>query len=314
MGRLVASVGDANVDLLARVPAVPQRGEEVLIERVQRRAGGSAANFSAAVSRLGFGSGFLGRVGDDSFGRFLVEEFKKDGVEISQLQVDEEAATGFVLVLVTSEGERTMFGFRGANSRFSLEGVDPSYLGRLKALHISGYALLEGPQRVAAQKLLKLARREGILVSLDVGITPARRIAPRLRSILRFVDLLFLNELEASLLMGAKSPRLAAKLAHKAGAKTVVLKLGGKGCLVITPQAEGHHPSFPVKIKDTTGAGDAFDAGFVVGLIQGWDVEEAARFANAVGALSATKVGARTALPTARKVKAFLNRFSGGRR
>lgn len=309
MKALVASVGDANVDFIAPIPFFPKRGGEALIDRLEMRAGGSAANLSVAVSRLGLRSGFIGRVGDDSFGNFLIDEFKKEKVDISQLQVDEEIGTGLTFILVTEGGERTMFGFRGANAYLSPNEIDMNYIQNADAFHISGYSLLRDPQRKATLKALERAKRAGILVSFDAGVLPAMKAADLLRSTLASVDLLFLNELEAVSLAGIKNPEKAARHALKLGPKIVALKLGEKGCLVLTEKGEIRSPAFEVRVADTTGAGDAFDAGFLAGVIEGWDLKKVARFANAVGALSVMKVGARAALPTMGEVEEFLRRF-----
>lgn len=309
MKRSVLAVGDANVDLIARITLFPKRGGEVLLERLERRAGGSAANFSVAVSRLGLSSGFIGRVGDDSFGRFLIDEFKREKVNVDQLQVDKEIGTGLTFILVTEDGERTMFGFRGANVYLSADEIDASYVQNADVLHISGYSLLRDPQRGAALKILDRAKRAGTFISFDAGILPTMKVANLLRTVLRSVDLLFLSETEAKLLMGVKNPEKAARCALKLGPKIVALKLGERGSLVLTEGKEIRSPAFDVKVADTTGAGDAFDAGFLIGVTEGWDHEKAARFANAVGALSAMKVGARAALPTIGEVEGFLRRF-----
>jgi len=305
----VVSVGDANVDLIAPVPFFPEKGGEVLIDRLETRAGGSAANLSVAVSRLGLMSGFIGRVGNDSFGRFLTNEFKKEKVNISQLQVDEEIGTGLTFILVTQDGERTMFCFRGANVHLSPDEIDINNIRGKDVLHISGYSLLRGPQRKAALKALELAKKEGVLVSFDAGVYPAMKATDLVLSTIKSVDLLFLNELEAASLTGIKNPEKSAKRALKLGPNVVAMKLGKGGCLILTEEEKIFSPAFNIKVVDTTGAGDAFDAGFLAGIIEGLDIKMAARFANAVGALSTMKVGARSALPNRWKVERFLRRF-----
>lgn len=137
----------------------------------------------------------------------------------------------------------------------------------------------------------------------------AIKTADRVRRALKFVDLLFLNEIEAKLLTDIKNIEKAAKHTLKMGPKIVALKLGKKGCIILTEEKKIYSSAFNVKVADTSGAGDAFDAGFLTGVIKGWDLKKAARFANAVGALSTMKVGARSALPNRREVRRFLRRF-----
>jgi ribokinase len=307
MGKLILALGDANVDLIAPVKGLPEEGGEVLLRRLEWRAGGSAANFSVAIARLGLSSGFVGCVGDDAFGRFLVEDFKREGVDISQLQIDREVMTGLAFVLVSRRGERTMFGYRGANVRLSAERLDLDYIRGAKVLHVSGYALLEDPQRRAALAAMREAKEAGAFVSLDVSI-PAARGARALLSSLKLVDLLFLNEREAASLVGARRAEDSARRILGLGPTMVALKRGRKGCLVATERETLRSPAFPVRAMDTTGAGDAFDAGFVFGIVKGWGTERAARLANAAGALCAEQIGARSGLPNMRELMDFLRR------
>ncbi len=304
----VVAVGDANVDLVAPVAFLPSKGKEVWARRLEEHAGGSAANLSAGVARLGLNSGFIGRVGDDPFGHFLIEEFKKEGVDISQLQVDKKVGTGLMFIAITEDGERTMYGFRGANVNLSANEINMDYIRSASVLHVSGYTLLGGTQREVALKILGVAREAGVFVSLDVGTLTAVEAVDRVRQILQFIDLLFLNEFEAKRLAHTEDPESAAESISGSGTKIVALKRGGKGCYVLSERERIRSPAFSVKVEDTTGAGDAFAAGFLVGVVEGWELKEIARFANAVGALSVTKVGARSALPTRQEVEEFLGK------
>ena len=305
----VVAVGDANVDLIAPVESFPGKGGEVSTGKLHKCAGGSAANLCVALARLGQDSRFIGRVGDDSLGRFLIDNFRKEKVNISQLQIDEKVGTGLQFIAITRDGERTMYGFRGANIYLSADEIDMGSVKNSRVLHISGYALLSDPQRKTTIKILKVARGAGALVSLDVGVLPATKVANRVHSILRSIDILFLGELEVSALVGTKKPEKAAKDLLKFGPKIVALKLGRKGCFILTEMERVRSPAFPIKVVDTTGAGDAFDAGFLTGVIGEWGLKRTARFANALGSLSTTKIGAQSALPNRREVKRFLRRF-----
>jgi len=302
----VATVGDAIVDLIAPIASLPSKGEEVWIRQLEKCAGGSAANVAVGVARLGLNSGFVGRVGDDPFGHFLIDEFKREGVDISQLQIDEKVGTGLMFIIVTPDGERTMHSFRGANVNLSADGIDMDYIKNVGALHVSGYTLLSETQRSAAMRILETAERAEVLVSFDVGVLTAIEAADRMRSVLRSIDLLFLNEFEAARLARVKDPEKAAERILKSGAKMVALKRGGKGCLILKRGEKIYSPAFRVRVVDTTGAGDAFAAGFIVGILEGWKLEKISRFANAVGALAVARIGARSALPTRREVEEFL--------
>lgn len=303
----VIALGDANVDLIASAEFLPARGEEILIRNLEMHAGGSAANLAVALSRLGVKSGFIGKVGEDLFGRFLVKHFRREGVDISQLRISSEASTGLVFCIITNDGERTMFTSRGVNVNLSLDEINVEYIKGADVLHLSGYALLRDPQRSAALKALEAAKEGKLFISLDVGVLTPMKVGNLVRSILGSVNLLFLNELEAKWLTGA-GPRSAAEKLLKLGLDMVALKLGPKGCLILTKEGRVSLPAFAVRAVDSTGAGDAFNAGFLTGLMEGWGLEEIARFANAAGALKVTKLGATSALPTRREIEDFMKR------
>jgi len=305
----VVAVGDANVDLIAPVKSFPGKGGEVSTDKLHNCAGGSAANLCVALARLGLNSRFIGRVGDDPFGRFLIDNFRKEKVDISQLQIDEKVGTGLQFIAITRDGERTMYGFRGANIYLAADEINMNPVKSSRIFHISGYALLRDPQRKTTMKILKVARGAGALISLDVGVLPATRATNRVCSILRYVDILLLGEREASALVGAKKPEKAARDLLKFGPKIVALKLGEKGCFILTEMERVRSPAFSIKVVDTTGAGDAFDAGFLTGVIREWGLKRTARFANALGSLSTTRIGAQSALPNRREIKRFLRRF-----
>lgn len=302
---LIITMGDANVDLISSVESLPAEGEEACVRQLEMHLGGSAVNVAVGASRLGVRSGFVGKIGGDLFGRFLTERLQKEGVDISQLRTGDEASSGLIFSMITKDGERTMFAFRGANTYLSPEEIDESYIRSAKMFHLSGYSLLRNPQRKAALKALEAAREGGLSISLDPGLLTSRDAAHHVRSILKHVNQIFLDKSEAKQLIGG-GPKNAARKLLKLGPEIVVLKLGAKGCFVLTEKKCVSATAFNVRAVDTTGAGDAFDAGFLVGLGEKWDLERIAQFANAVGALQATKVGGTSAIPTRREVERFI--------
>jgi ribokinase len=233
-------------------------------------------------------------------------------MDISQLRTGDEALSGLTSSMITRDGERTMFAFRGANAYLSPEEIDESYIRSAKMFHLSGYSLLRNPQRKAALKALEAAREGGLSISLDPGLLTSKEAAHHVRSILKHVNQIFLDKSEAKQLIGAP-PKNAARKLLKLGPQIVVLKLGAKGCFVLAEKKRVSAAAFSVRAVDTTGAGDAFDAGFLVGLREKWDLEKTARFANAVGALKVMKVGAASAMPTRQEVGEFIKGRRGER-
>ncbi|KXB03554.1 hypothetical protein AKJ47_01635 [candidate division MSBL1 archaeon SCGC-AAA261G05] len=305
------TVGDANVDFIVSVNSLPEKGGETRVPTFEMHAGGSAANTCVAAQRLGLKSGFIGRVGSEFFGRFLKREFRKEGVDISQLQTDGKVNSGFMFIMTTPDGERTMLCSRGANTRLALREIDTDYVKDTNNLHISGYSFLEPPQRDAVRQVVKVAENEDCQISLDPGILALKESLEEIESIMPSVDLLFLNKRELRILSDIEDIEVAGRQFLEMGPSTVVLKLGGEGCLALAKGRKSFAKAFPINIVDTTGAGDAFDATFIVGLERGWDLNKITKFANATGAISATKIGARSALPTFSEVEKFLSGEAG---
>lgn len=198
----VVALGDINVDVIAHIPRYPPQGGDGLAERMSVHSGGSAANTAIALARLGLDVGLIGRIGEDPLAEWALEELTEAGVDLSAVQRDPEAMTGLMFIAVTPDGERTMFGYRGANARTDPNLLDEAYIAGARLLHLSGYALLEAPQREAALRALEMAHRAGLRLTLDVGLEAATRLAGEIKSLLSRVDLIFSTLIEAKRLTG----------------------------------------------------------------------------------------------------------------
>ena len=337
----VVALGDINVDVIAHIPRYPSPGGDGLAERISVHGGGSAANTAIVLARLGLDVGLIGRMGEDPLAEWALEELREAGVDLSAIQRDPEAMTGLMFIAVTHDGERTMFGYRGANARTDPDLLDEAYITGARLLHLSGYALLEAPQREAALRALEVARGAGSIISLDVGLEAATKLAGEIKSLSSRLDLVFSTLIEARRLTGCgdKWSRLRGEISptrqrvlsapkhwrdHLSedaegavgqllgwGVGAVALKLGAQGCLVGTRDEVFAVPAFAVKVKDTTGAGDAFDAGFIFGRLKGLGWRESALLANALGALAAAVEGAGGSLPGREDARAFLRERLG---
>jgi len=307
----VVTLGDINLDIIAHISYYPPSGGDGLAQQASMHSGGSAANTAIALARLGVETGLIGRVGKDPMAEWALAELAEAGVELSAIQRDEEAMTGMMFIAVTPDGERTMFGYRGANARTSPALLDESYIASASLLHLSGYALLEEPQRDAALLALEMAHRAGLAVSLDLGLEATLKRTEEVRDLLPQIDLLLLTLAEAERLTGCRDAEEAAKRLLSCGAKAVALKLGERGCLISSEEGNLPVPAFSVEVKDTTGAGDAFDAGLIFGRLKGLGWRESAVLANALGALAASVEGAGGSLPGRREVCAFLEEHEG---
>ena len=302
----VVTLGDINVDIIAFIPRYPSPGGDGLAERVEAHSGGSAANTATVLANFGVDVGIIGRVGRDAFAEQALARLAEAGVDLSCIQRDDEFITGIMFIPVTPDGERTMFGYRGANSRLDPALLNEGYIAQADVLHLSGYALLAEPQRSAAQQAVEMARRAGVAISLDVGLEAAARATEEVRALLSLVDLIFPNQAETRHLTGSNDVREAVKALLGYGIETVALKLGERGCAVGSEGKIFSVPTFAVEVRDTTGAGDSFDAGFILGRLRGLGARESAILANALGALAASTVGAGDALPGPEKAQELL--------
>lgn len=303
----VIALGDINVDVVAHISCYPQPGGDGVAHQAHLYSGGSAANTVLVLARCGIDVGLIARVGRDALAAQTLVELTDAGVDGCQIQYDPDLMTGVMFVAVTPDGERTMFGYRGANVRLDPALLRPAEIARASVLHISGYALLESPQRDAAHRALDIARQAGLKVSLDVGVEAAQRLNHEIRNLLPLVDWIFPSQLEAEYLIGPTTGSQAVVERFLSyGLEVVVLKLGEMGCEIGTCDGVFSVPAFNVGVQDTTGAGDCFDAGFIASRLGGLSWRASGLLANALGGLAATVVGAGESLPGPAEVIQFL--------
>jgi ribokinase len=309
----VIALGDINVDFIAHIPYYPQPGGGGVARQARLYSGGSAANTALVLARCGMDVGLIARVGRDALAAQTVVELLEAGVDGRQIQYDPDRMTGTMFVAVTPDGERTMFGYRGANAKLDPALLLPTEIARASVLHISGYALLESPQRDAAYRALDIARQAGLKVSLDVAVEVAQSLGSEVRSLLPLVDWIFPNELESELLVGHAPGPQAVEEFLSYGLEAVILKKGEAGCVIGTGDAVFSVPAFNVEVQDTTGAGDSFDAGFIAGRLSGLGWRTSGLLANALGGLAASVVGAGVSLPGPGEVIEFLEQRAADR-
>lgn len=285
-------IGDINLDVIAFHRSFPSEGCEEIAERAFVRHGGSGANIAHTLSILGVDVIMLGCVGKDPVGEFLVEGLQKAGVDTSLVQRTEEAS-GIVYVLVTGSGERTMLAYRGANKYLRHEEIPANLLDNITLLHISGYSLLEGEQRRTALKLLEA--RTNHPFTLDMCMPLARN--PSVLDILAGrLECLFINMQELQELSRYNDVKTPSDIVSRLGC-TVVLKKGSGGCEIYTTDNKSFKVLSPAtEVVDTTGAGDAFAAGYIYELLKGSPPLICGETAVRLGAAAASTVGGRITL------------------
>jgi len=304
----IVVVGSLNMDFVVGVRELPAPGETVLGSNFQMFPGGKGANQAVAAAKLGGQSvavRMIGRVGYDFFADHLKASLAAAGVDVTAVHATKTQATGVALISVDRAGQNSIVVASGANGELAaadVEAMRPVFRGARIALF-----QLETPLDTVAGALA-LARQEGLTTILDPA--PAQPLSWEL---LAQVDILTPNESEALGLLGRPparvSPREATEMAEalrRMGPKTVIVKLGDQGCLAHDGAAAAHVAGFAVEVRDTTAAGDTFNAALAVALAEGAPMMHALRFANAAAAISVTRPGAQASAPSRREVDAFL--------
>src|SRR5262245_2227892 len=288
----VVCLGILVADAVGRpVDGLPPTGTLGAIGEITLQAGGCALSTASALARLGLGSAVAGLVGEDALGDFLLARLDERGVDRRGVRRDPAVATSASLVLVGSSGERTFLHVAGASARLRAEDLDREALFAGRALHVGGALLMESLDGEPTAALLAEARDRGVTTSLDTAFDPTGRWS-RALPCLPHLDLMTPSLTEARGVSGEREPAAVAAWLRARGVARVALTMGADGCWASGEGFEGHLPGLPVAAVDGTGAGDAFAAGLLFGTLAGWPLERAARFANAVGALATTAVGA----------------------
>ncbi|MGD0438721.1 MAG: ribokinase [Bryobacteraceae bacterium] len=303
--------GSLNMDFVVAVDRLPAPGETVLGGDFRMIPGGKGANQACAAAKLGSGDTavrMIGRVGYDVFGDHLKASLSAAGVDVRAVHATRSEATGVALISVEKSGQNSIVVAPGANHALAageVEAMRPLFAGARLALF-----QLESPIDTVAAAL-RVAREAGARTILDPA--PAQPLPAEL---LAAVDILTPNENEALLLLGRPPGRVeldqAAALARfllDLGPRAVVLKLGDRGCYYRDSNTELFSAAFSVPARDTTAAGDVFNAAFAVALAEDRSIAEALRFANAAAAISVTRPGAQASVPSRSEVDQFL---SGG--
>jgi ribokinase len=307
----IVVVGSLNMDLVVEVPVIPQPGETVLGNNFATYPGGKGANQAVAAARLGADVSLIGRVGDDAFGEQLLANARAEGVDVSHVGIDENAASGVAMISVDAKGQNSIAVASGANFELTAEHVAEAW-SSLSAVDMVVMPLETPPETIATAA--KLAKDSGVRVVLNPA--PARPLDDEL---LARIDVLIPNEHEAGHLSGlsvtsAEEATLAGQHLIERGVGNVVITLGGLGALILTGASGdanvSHIRPHQVEVLDTTAAGDSFVAGLAVALGEGNSLEDAAAFANAAGAITVTRIGAQPALATRDEVKRLLQHNS----
>jgi sugar/nucleoside kinase (ribokinase family) len=298
--------GNIVVDILVRPVEAFNWGTTTWVHSIEQNLGGNGANTSYTLGMLGVPVRLLGMAGRDAFGEQALSILRSGAVDLS-FTGRSQAPNSASICPVNAEGNRLFLHSVGSSVEVFPEPIEftPELLDGMSHFHMANLFAL--PQmRLRAWESIARARQAGLTTSLDTGWDARGRWLKDIAPCLPYADLLFLNQDEARMLSGAADPNQAARRMRELGAHDVVIKLGADGCAVYTAEGAARYPGFEVEAVDTTGAGDCFVGGFLAALSEGGAYKDAARFANAVGALSVQKLGAINGVRTRAETEAWL--------
>lgn len=304
MSPKILVIGELNVDIVATgLRSAPEMGTEILADDCELTLGSASAIFAAGTARLGHNVTFVSHVGRDYFGDFCIKALRQTGVATRHVIRKADEKTG-VTIALSSKRDRALVTHAGAVATLTSDCIDEALMKRHNHLHLTSYYLQKALQPSFAD-IFRRAKALGLTTSLDPNSDPSNNWSKSINSVLRYTDVLFVNEREASQLTRSRTPKAALKIL---GTKVpcAVIKRGPRGALAIQDGAIASDSGFKVTAIDTTGAGDSFDAGFTFAYLHKKQLSECLRIGNACGALSATRVGGTAGQPTEPELQAFL--------
>jgi sugar/nucleoside kinase (ribokinase family) len=300
----VIVVGELNADLIVSGDVTPAFGQvEQLVDDASLVLGSSSAIFACGAARLGLRVAFIGKVGDDALGQFVLRELGRHSVDSAGVVVDSSLKTGLTVILSRID-DRAILTYPGSIAALRYAEIDRGLLARGRHVHLGSYFLLDA-LRPDVPRLFQDAHALGLSVSLDTNYDPQETWDGGLHETLRHVDIFLPNQ--AELLAITHQADIAAALATlRDSVPTVGVKLGSRGAQALHAGQVVDASAIEVAAVDTTGAGDSFDAGFVYGHLAGWTVADTLRMACVCGALSTRALGGTAAQATLAEAQALL--------
>ena len=294
----IVGLGEVVLDWVAEVPHFPKPDEKIDALSENYFPGGVTANYLVALARLEGRCGFIGAVGDDSYGDLLIDDFLKENVDTSYIirKRNKKTPVNFIFV---AKGEKSIIQSpHMQTTKLDIEELQESSIADSKLLHTTMI------HQKLTEKALEIAKNNEVKVSIDLESQIALRGWDKLKKILLQADVLLPNKEGAKLITNSNTPHKAAKILVKKGIPVVIITLGKNGALLTTKNYQKKIPAYHIeKLIDTTGAGDTFNGAFSLAYwIKGWDLEKSCKFANAAASLKIQKLGARTGMPNNQEI------------
>jgi sugar/nucleoside kinase (ribokinase family) len=249
-------------------------------------------------------------IGDDNFGKFLLDTLNSENVDVTGLKLDKNVSTSASMVMISGDGERSILHSFGANAKFGFDDINLDIIRKSKILLIAGTFLMPDFDGEGTGKLLKFAKENDVLCCMDTAWDSKGQWIKKIESSLEYLDWFMPSYDEAREMSGKTEPEEIAQFFHSRVVKNVIVKLGNEGCFVKPGHEKGYLMAFnKVKAIDTSGAGDSFCAGFIAGLNKGWDIPECAKFANAVEAHCIMQIGTTAGIKSIEETLEFIRDY-----
>lgn len=290
------------------IERAPQAGELAPAERIDLSLGGCAANAALDLARLGVRVGTAGCVGRDVFGQFIIEKLRAGGVDVAGVRSIAGPNTACTMIINVRGEDRRFVSSIGANAAMSVTHLPETWLAEASVFYLGGYLMLPGMETEALAEVLKQLRRRGCITVIDVVYVGNPNSLNALSLVLPHTDYFLPNDDEAIALTGLHDPVEQAEAFRGMGAKTVVITCGEKGSVLVGPEFRFRAGVYPTEFVGGTGAGDAFDAGFIMGLLRREDPVGCVRWGSALGASCVRAASATDAVFTCQEAEEFIAR------
>lgn len=285
---------------------LPAAGELVMADSMLLTSGGCAANAAVDLTKMGVQASVVGRVGSDIFGRVVADLLREAGVDVSLVRHSDSAQTSQTMIVNVAGQDRRFIHIFGANAEFSAKDIPLDRVANCRVLYLGGYLLMQNVKADELAEVFATARKGGAATVLDV-VTPGKGdYLPRLERLLPHVDVFLPNNHEGELITGENDPLKQADLFHRLGAKTTVITMGGDGSVLVSDKVKLRAGVYSVPFVDGSGGGDAFDAGYIYGLLNKMDTEDCLRVASALGASCVRAIGTTPGVFTRAECEAFV--------
>ncbi len=303
----VICLGIFVVDMIGRpIDRFPEPGKLTVFDELEMHSGGGANNTAITLAKLGVNVGAMGRIGTDTFGDFVLQILDDNRVDTRAMMRDTDTNTPATFVSVASDGERSFLHYMGTNRVLSEDDVNLDLIRSCKILHVAGSLVMPRLDGEPTARVLREAKESGVLTSLDTVWDTTGNWLDALEPCLPYVDIFLPSIEEAEQLTGLDSPPEIANFLMDYGIQTVGLKMGKRGSYVRTCTEEVHFPSYEVDVVDTTGAGDAYVAGFLAGTVMGWGLKRTCQLASAAGAACVTAIGTTAGIKNLEETMAII--------